>query len=205
MMLVRSLMLLLLCGLLYQCSGDSEVRERAKAEAEELAQQIANKPAVVPDEDVVVHEQTPATTGETLTMTLGTAEVAAGEEACIPVTVRGFNNLIGLQFSIRWNRDELKYTAVKNLNLTDLGPQNFGDTHNELGVVALSWIHQTLQGITLPADTRIFDICFVPQTAAGSKVDVRLESRPVAFEAINVREDILTFAPINGEIRVKGE
>ncbi len=204
-MLFRSLMLVLLASLLVQCSGDSEVREKAKAEAEQLAKQTASAPTVAAKDDAVVHEQTPATTGEIFTMTLGNTEVAAGEEACIPVTVTGFNNLIGLQFSIRWNKDELKYTKVKDLNLTDLGPQNFGDTHNELGVVALSWIHQSLQGVTLSADSRIFDICFVPQTAAGSKVEVRLESRPVAFEAINVREDILTFAPINGEIRVKGE
>ena len=204
-MLFRLLMLVLLGSLLLQCSGDSEVREKAKAEAEQLAQQTANTPPSQPTTIPDGLEPTPPTTGETFTMTLGKVEVAAGEEACIPVTVRGFNQLIGLQFSIRWNRDELKYTAIKNMDLTDLGPQNFGDTHNELGVVALSWIHQTLQGITLPADSRIFDICFIPQTEAGSKVEVRLESAPVAFEAINVREDILQFAPINGEIRVKAE
>lgn len=205
-MILRVFVFALSVALLSQCSGNSDVREKAKAEAEQLAQQTANNSPTtpVPTDVPIAPGQTPPTTGEALTLVLGNTEVAEGEETCLAVTAAtGFNDLIGMQFSIRWDRESLKYTAVRNLELTDLGPQNFGDTHNELGVVALSWIHQTLQGITLPANSHLFDICFIPQTKAGSKVDVRFESRPVAFEVINVREEILQFSGVNGQIKVK--
>ncbi len=202
-MFLRLLLLGLTAGLLFDCSGDQDLRDRAKAEAEQLAQQTASTPAAPANEPTATPGTTPATTGETLTLVLGNAEVGAGEEACLPITATGFNDLIGLQFSIRWDRDELKYTAIRNMELPDLGQQNFGDTHNELGVVALSWIHQTLQGVSLPADSHLFDICFVPQTASGSKVEVRFEPKPVVYEVINVREELLQFSGVNGQINVK--
>ena len=203
MMIIRLFTFILTTGLLLQCSGDQDLRDKAKAEAQQLAQQTASASTTPAASTPDVPGQTPTTTGETLTLTMGNAEVAAGTEACLPINATGFINLIGLQFSIRWNRDELKYTAIRNMELTDLGPQNFGDTHNELGVVALSWIHLNLQGVTLPADSHLFDICFVPQTPAGSKVEVRFEPKPVVYEVINVREELLEFVGINGEIKVK--
>lgn len=204
MMFLRLLILGLTAGLFFDCSGDQDLRDKAKAEAEQLAQQTSSSSSAAPNnETATAPGETPSTSGETLTLVLGNAEVGAGEEACLPVTATGFNSLIGLQFSIRWNRDELKYTAVRNMELPDLGKQNFGDTHNELGVVALSWIHQTLQGVSLPADSHLFDICFVPQTASGSKVDVRFEPKPVVYEVINVQEELLQFSGVNGQIKVK--
>ena len=203
-MFIRLLCCVLCISLFSQCSGDSDVRDKAKAEAEQLAQQTASSPQTAPAPQAeVAPGQTPPTSGETLTMVMGNAEVDAGQEACLPISATGFTNLIGLQFSIRWDRDELKYTAIRNMELTDLGPQNFGDTHNELGVVGVSWIHQSLQGVSIPADSHLFDICFIPQTPSGSKVDVRFESRPVAFEVINTKEEILQFSGVNGQIKVK--
>lgn len=204
MMFLRVLLLGLTAGLIFDCSGDQDIREKAKAEAEQLARQTASTTSTAPTSDTpVAPGETPTTTGETLTLVLGNAEVAAGEEACLPVTATGFNSLIGLQFSIRWEREQLKYTAIRNMELPDLGQQNFGDTHNELGVVALSWIHQTLQGVSLPADSHLFDICFEPQTESGSKVEVRFEPKPVVYEVINVQEELLQFSGINGQISVK--
>jgi hypothetical protein len=186
----------------FQCGGDNAVREQAKAEVEQLAKTAANA-----DTPASANEKTPTAPrnpliNETLTMVMGKGDVKAGETTCLPVTATGFTDLIGLQFSIRWEREELDYVKVDNLELVDLGPQNFGDTHAELGVVALSWIHQSLQGVSLPADAHLFDICFTPKVKAGSKVDVRFEDRPDAFEVINVKEELLQFSGKNGQIIV---
>lgn len=186
-----------------QCGGDQSVREQAKAEVEQLAKASASKAEASPVPAANTdNPSSNATVNETLTLVMGSAEVKAGEQVCLPITATGFTNLIGLQFSIRWERDQLEYVKVDNLKLTDLGPQNFGDTHAELGVVALSWIHQNLQGVSLPASAPVFDICFIPKTEAGSKVDVRFEARPVAFEVIDTQENLLKFAGVNGQITV---
>lgn len=202
-MFTRWLSFLVFALFLFQCGGDQSVRDQAKAEVEQLAKTTANQAEVAPTSTTNTNDASSnATVNESLTLMMGSAEVKVGEEACLPVTATGFDNLIGLQFSIRWEREQLEYVKIDNLKLTDLGPQNFGDTHAELGVVALSWIHQSLQGVSLPADSPVFDICFIPKVEAGSKVDVRFEARPVAFEVINKQEDLLKFVGVNGQITV---
>jgi len=201
-MFMKSFSFLIMTLFFFQCGGDSAVREQAKAEVEQLAKATSST-----DSPATANQKTPTAPrnpliNETLTMVLGKGEVKAGETTCLPVTATGFTDLIGLQFSIRWEREELDYVKVDNLELTDLGPQNFGDTHSELGVVALSWIHQSLQGVSLPPDAHLFDICFTPKVKAGAKAAVRFEDRPVAFEVINVKEELLQFSGENGQIKV---
>ncbi len=201
-MFTKLLSFLIMTLFFFQCGGDNAVREQAKAEVEQLAQTTSSA-----DTPASGDQQTPSAPrnpliNETLTLTLGKGEVKAGETTCLPVTATGFTDLIGLQFSIRWEREQLDYVKVDNLELTDLGPQNFGDTHAELGVVALSWIHQTLRGVTLPANAHLFDICFTPKVKAGTKIDVRFEDRPVVFEVINVKEELLQFSGNNGQVKV---
>jgi hypothetical protein len=130
-------------------------------------------------------------------------QVAAGEKACLPVTAQGFQNLIGMQFSIRWNPEELTFNAIENMELVDLSLQNFGATYAEKGVVAMSWIHQSLQGVSLPRDAHLFDICFTPKVASGNSVEVRFEPRPTPYEVINTQEEILQFSGVNGHILVE--
>lgn len=201
-MFTKLLSFLIITLFFFQCGSDNAVREQAKAEIEQLAQATSSSDTPAAGNQKVPSAPRNPLINETLTMTLGKGEVKTGETTCLPVTASGFTDLIGLQFSIRWEREQLDYVKVDNLELTDLGPQNFGDTHAELGVVALSWIHQSLQGVTLPPDSHLFDICFTPKVKAGSKVDVRFEDRPVAFEVITVKEELMQFSGKNGQITV---
>ena len=66
----------------------------------------------------------------------------------------------------------------------------------------MEWELLPLQGVTLPSDSHLFDICFTPKVKAGSKVAVRFEDRPVAFEVITVREELMQFSGKNGQIMV---
>ncbi|PSR11417.1 MAG: hypothetical protein DA408_10920 [Bacteroidetes bacterium] len=211
-MLTRLLLLLLVLSCL-QCKSDNAVREEAQAEVAKMAAAATTNPNTTaaaaavattpaPANPDLAPGQTPPTVGETLTLVLGNREGKMGTEVCLPVTANDFNNLIGLQFSIRWDPAKLQYSAVKQLELVDLTPQNFGATYSQKGVVALSWIHQNLEGVTLPRNTHLFDVCFTPLTPAGTQADVRFEPRPTPYEVINVREDILQFNGINGMIKV---
>jgi hypothetical protein len=201
-MFMKLLSFLIMSMFFFQCGGDNAVREQAKAEVEQMAKTTSGTATPASGNQETPSSPRNPIINETLTLVMGNGEVKAGEETCLPITATGFTDLIGLQFSIRWEREELEYVKVDKLELTDLGPQNFGDTHSELGVVALSWIHQSLRGVTLPADAHLFDICFTPKVKAGSKVDVRFEARPVAFEVINVKEELLQFSGENGQINV---
>lgn len=191
---------------LFQCKQDNAVREQAKAEAMKIASQAnsnATSTAVVEPVANPPIGFTQPTVNETLTLVLGNSEVGTGETSCLSVNANGFTDLIGLQFSIRWNPEELDFKSIENKELTDLTDQNFGATHTELGVVVMSWIHQSLQGVSLLDDSKLFDVCFTTKAKAGTNVEVRFEARPTPYEVINKKEDLLRFKGINGIIKVK--
>lgn len=201
-MLIRLFIVLISSFFLTQCGGDKSLREQAKAD---VAQQVntTQTESTTPTQQQIGEPVPPRQSSDVFALSLGNVKGAATDTLCVPVTASGFNNLIGLQFSIRWEREQLRYVQVKNLEVPDLYKTNFGDTHNELGVVALSWIHQTLKGVTLPPNSHLFDICFQPTAPAGTKVGIRLEPRPVAFEAITVQEELMQFEANNGSITVE--
>lgn len=215
--MVIRLLLVFLAVFSFQCASDASVRDQAKAEAEALAQANSNaataQPAsnttnatapntVLPDEPLAIGQTAP-TSNETVTFALGSATTAPNKKVCLPVSVMGFNNIIGMQFSIRWNPDELTYNTIENMELVDMSKQNFGDTYASKGVVALSWIKLDLKGVSLPGTAKLFDICFTPKVATGSKAEVRFEPRPTPYEIINTREEILKFSGINAVITVQ--
>ena len=203
----QKLLFLLIATCFFQCKSDNTVREQAVANIQSTAQKAAAAPtpapAPAPARTDLAPGQTAPTIAQQLDLMLGTTETKAGEKACLPITASGFADLIGLQFSIRWNPEELTYTSVENFSLPDLGEQNFGATYAEKGVVALSWVHMNLQGVSLASNSPLFDICFTPKVAAGQDVEVRFEPRPTPYEVINVREQILEFKGTNGMIQVR--
>jgi hypothetical protein len=205
--MLNKFLLLTITLLFFQCKSDNEVREQAQAEALEIAQAKTasndNQATGIIPKEGLAPGQTAPTVKDVLTMLMEDRQVAPGERACLPVTAQGFQNLIGMQFSFRWNPEELTFAAVENMELVDLSLQNFGATYAEKGVVALSWIHQSLQGVSLPRDAHLFDICFTPKVASGKSVEVRFDSRPTPYEVINTQEEILQFSGVNGHILVK--
>lgn len=194
-------MLIILAFLFLQCNQDSAVREQAKAEAVKMAQE-APKQVVEPVADAPMGFTQP-TVNDELTLTLSNEEVEPSGVTCLSVNANGFTDLIGLQFSIRWNPEELTYKSVENMELTDLTAQNFGATHTELGVVVLSWIHQSLAGITLAPDAKMFDVCFTAKAGAGTNAEVRFDARPTPYEVISKQEDLLRFKGINSIVKIK--
>ncbi|MEM1215618.1 MAG: cohesin domain-containing protein [Bacteroidota bacterium] len=202
--MLQKLTVLFLVCFLFQCQDDGAVRKQAVAEVQATAEQAAAPPVAAPSpaptRTDLAPGQTAPTTSQSLQMTLGTAETKVGESACLPVTATGFTDLIGLQFSIRWDPATLTFDRVENFDLPDLSSQNFGATYSEKGVVALSWIHMNLQGVSLANDSHLFDICFVPTGEAISPVEVRFEPRPTPYEVVNTREEILEFVGKNGQI-----
>lgn len=205
--MLNKILLVVIAVLCLQCKSDNSVREQAQAEARNMVQA---KPAsnneqpveIVPKEELALGQTAP-TVRDMLTLSMADQQVAAGEKACLPVTAEGFEDLIGFQFSFRWAPEEVSFEAIENIELVDLTPQNFGATYAEKGVVAVSWIHQNLQGVNLPKDAHLFDICFTPKVASGESVEVRFDPRPTPYEVINTKEEILQFSGVNGHILVE--
>lgn len=117
---------------------------------------------------------------------IANATVQKGAEFCAQVKVAGFVNIIGLEFSLKFDSTKLTFKEVKNFNLAGLSSGTMGlpgSGNNPTGTLKVSWLDNNITGVTLADGTAIFDICF---TAAN--VDATTNIRFVYKEIINVNE-----------------
>jgi gliding motility-associated-like protein len=81
-----------------------------------------------------------------------------GAEVCVDFTVADFNRINGMEFNMDWDSTILQYQRVQSLNLSGLLTDQFRlVTGNEL---RLSWTSAGTTPITVPNDTRAFQVCF---------------------------------------------
>ena len=124
----------------------------------------------------------------------------AGQQICVPVTVTGFENMVGFQFSLNWDDEELQSAAINNITLSFLSPANFLVTETGLSV---AWFVSTSQKVTLEDGAPIFDICFLPNGMPGDTLSINATQSPTIAAAVQcVGEDTEEFTPIinSGEI-----
>lgn len=141
--------------------------------------------------------------GATLRM-IGSDEMGAtGENVCIEVSVQGFTNITGMQLSINWDPAFLDYTGVGAFNLTGLNAGSFSENDVSAGKLVLQWTDPAVAGITLPNNTRIFQICFDIAGSSGSR-SVQFTNDPLAIEIIDSDDMRVTFSKKDGTVTVEG-
>ncbi len=96
-----------------------------------------------------------------LTFNIGSGTAAVGEEICVPVRVSNFSNILLMQFNITYNQSVLDFESVQALNLDGLSQSSFNVEENN-GIIRLSWNDPQVQGISIPNNTVIFELCFSP-------------------------------------------
>jgi hypothetical protein len=77
------------------------------------------------------------------------------------IKVAHFQNIVGVQFTLKWNADVLRFREVKNLIL-DPNPQmdRFGKANTDAGMLTFSWFDDALKGRSLDDSTTLFSIEF---------------------------------------------
>jgi hypothetical protein len=117
--------------------------------------------------------------------------------------VADFENLIGLQYTLRWDTTQLAFQSVRNFQLPGLREGSFGLRFAERGVIATSWIDDRLDGVTLPDNTAIYEVCYRVLAASGTEAVVRIADRPVSFEVIDANEQLLRLKYADGRVLVE--
>ena len=74
--------------------------------------------------------------------------VEPGNYFLAPIKVAGFRRIVGVQYSMNWNPEVLRFDGIMNPALNAGIPENFGLSGVESGVLTFSWYYQTLTGIT---------------------------------------------------------
>ncbi|HRI61626.1 MAG TPA: T9SS type A sorting domain-containing protein, partial [Saprospiraceae bacterium] len=84
-------------------------------------------------------------------------------DSCIGVFARHFNEVYSLQFTLSWDTSLMAIKPLQNLNsdLTGLSVANFNI--NPEGSLQLSWSDPFASGVSLPENSRLFEVCYTPK------------------------------------------
>jgi len=132
---------------------------------------------------------------------MGGADAGRGDTACLPVEATGFNNIVGFQFTMRFDSAALQFQRVQAVNLPGYSPSNFGTRFAERGYLSTLWSDPTLNGQTRPANTKLFEVCFLNLMKKGEETDVKFQDGPTTFEVIQADMSELRFLYANGTVR----
>lgn len=130
-----------------------------------------------------------------LSVVMGVPHAMPGTTVCVDITVRGFSNMLGMQYTHVFDPEQLALSSIENFNLPGLAANNFGFGFAP-GVIALSWVLPSLgTGETLPDDTPIYTLCFNVLSATEPYSRVRFSGVPTAFEFVR--------RPVAGQVQVE--
>jgi gliding motility-associated-like protein len=134
--------------------------------------------------------------------------VQQGQSACVSVTAQDFQNIIGLQFSILFDRSFLQYTDIQIANTplaltlvsgTSAGNINKNDALSA-GVIVFTWNDPTLAGVSIADDTELFKICF--NTIKEGTGSITFQNTPTAFEVTDKNFNLIPFKGSNGSVTI---
>ncbi len=93
--------------------------------------------------------------------------IPQGATQCMPVTVRGFNQMVALSYVMHWDTTVLKYQGTTGYNLPDLGPGSFNVLPGTNNLI-ISWTETAFMGVTRANGDTIYQVCFRADGPAGS-------------------------------------
>lgn len=124
-----------------------------------------------------------------------------GETVCVDVSVAGFTDILGFQFSIQWNSAELQFLSTTDYNLSGLIPGSFGTP--AVGTLTSTWNDPNVQSVTLPDGAVIFSACFQVLAPLNTSADIGFANTPTSFEFLtNTLETIDEYVLIGSNIFV---
>lgn len=141
-----------------------------------------------------------ATVNEALNLRMGEAVAAQGETVCLPIVAQNFRNLIGFQYTIRWDSTLLDFDKVQNFGLPAYGPSQFGDRFADQGYLSTLWTDAAVKGHSVPDGTTLFELCLTNKAPAGTSVPVRFTNGPTTFEVIAGDMSQWKFRYSNGKV-----
>jgi cohesin domain-containing protein len=140
---------------------------------------------------------------DTLTLTLAAVNAEHGEQVCVPVTVAGFEQILSMQYSLRWDTDALRFTDIKNFGVRGISAKSFGTHLAGEGTLTFSWYDSNLRGVSLDDGAVLFELCFEVTGAPGTRSQLAIEGHPTPVEIVNGSSVFLELRTQGGLVEVK--
>ncbi len=126
-----------------------------------------------------------------------------GEEACVSISARSFNAILGLQYSIVFDPTQLKFKKSNNYGLDGLSQGSFGATKVDEGSLNFLWFDMNVKGISVPDATVLYDLCFQVLAEKGTTCEVTISDKPLKMEVVGPNKSKLNLESTSGKISVQ--
>ncbi len=142
----------------------------------------------------------------TFTLQFGSLDAEIGEEICLPVTVKNFTDILGMQMTFGYDPEVLDFVKVTNPN-PDLRIEeafiqdNFGypEVGNvPLGRVTFFWVGPGARPLTLEEDTVLFEFCFIVKEKRRSVLG--FYEFPTRIQVVDSNDQVVDFRGFVGFI-----
>lgn len=120
--------------------------------------------------------------------------------ACIEVKADNFSEMIAAQFSLQWDPDTLRFHSIQAGELPGLDESSFGLAGTDGGQLNFSWSTNAPRGLSVPAGTPLFSVCFETAAAPGFSA-LRFISGTVPIQA-SAYTGVLAYAVQHGGLSV---
>ena len=142
----------------------------------------------------------PVDNGDAVRFALSSSTTNCGEQTCLQVSVRNFQDILSFQYSIIWDASVLGTASVQQFGLPDLDNANFNARN--AGVLRVGWDDTFITGVTLPDDHILFEICFNAIGDNDGQTLVQFAGSPTSIEVVNRESVELTPEFQNGQVNV---
>ena len=137
-----------------------------------------------------------------LEFTLGDVQLNEGEEFCVPVTVRNFEDITAFAYEILFDENLIEFVELRSFNLMFLDGGNFNTTTADQGVIRASWFDNSTQGISVDDGTVIFEYCFVALGDCPASTNIENNTAFDGFEALDPQTNPVPFLIRSSEINI---
>lgn len=140
-------------------------------------------------------------------LTIGTASGSQGETVCVPITVTNFNEIIGMQYSIKFDTDFMEFVEGRAFNLESFSNASISSESIESDqALIISWNTSSSDPISVSNGTVIAELCFRIKSSSGnSSVSFSETPQSIEFTALDGGNTVAVEANLsNGRISAGG-
>ncbi len=125
----------------------------------------------------------------------------------VPVLADGFTKLVATQGSIHYDSLVLELVDIFNIN-SQYADVNFSDHRTSPvplnGQIGFNWFDPMTVGITIPANTKLFDVRFKLIGKPCDSSFITLGNKPTLIEALDNNSELVNFTFQTGKAKING-
>lgn len=118
-----------------------------------------------------------------------------GDDVKTDFLATNFEDILSMQFTIRWNPDHLEFQDIDGLGLNGMTFSNFGTQNASEGLLTMSWFDPDVEGITLVDGSSIFNLNF--KSLSPDAPYIEIVGWPTDIEIFDADENPVTLITNN--------